>query len=132
MKDLIYTGIFLGTIIPGVLERQITRQHVTHLYKPKPERVNPAFFGKLVFINVIGYANDGNNQGYLVSLTTSDEALQQELDKIKTPHITISVSKDGKPVDTRNLDFAPINGALLVGTYGGYYSDGSVSTRAES
>ena len=132
MKDLIYTGVFLGTVIPGTLERQITCQHVTHMFRPKPERVNPAFFGKLVFIKVIGYANDGDNQGYLVSLETSDEDLKKELDAIKVPHITISVSKNGKPVNTGKLNFTPIDGELLVGTYGGYYSDGMVYTRAEA
>ena len=123
--NVIYTGVFLDSPIIGELNNVIKYQHVTHQFRPDASEINPSFFGKKVLISITGYANNGTNEGYLVYLSCGDENLLAELKKIKTPHITASVSDSGKPVDTAKLDFRPFHGEI-IGTYGAFCSDGRV------
>lgn len=129
----IYTGVFfdLSEVInrfncnigAAKLSNIIENPHVTFTFKPK--EVNPKLFGKEVVFRVIGYACDGKNQGLQVEYARMSEKLLPEYNTIQNPHITISVSEDGKPVDTGKLKFEPIeNPFYIAGTYGTYTSEG--------
>lgn len=129
----IYTGVFFDAnelfnkfncnIGANRLARSIENPHVTFTFKP--DTVTPELFGKPVKFRVIGYACDGKNQSVRVEVITIPTSLHAEYDKIKQPHITISVSADGKSVDTGKMKFEPIeNPFCIIGKYGAYTTDG--------
>lgn len=104
----------------------IPSPHVTFAYRP--QEVDQALFGIPVRIRVTGYGCDGHNEGLQVQLFPSDPVLQPLIDAIPVPHITISISEDGKAVNTRYLEFAPITPFELTGFSGGYTDQGQVIT----
>lgn len=49
----------------------------------------------------------------------AEKKVQELCEKVKVPHITLSVSKDGKTVNTRYVEFAPISSPFSIqGVYG--------------
>lgn len=126
----IYIGIFVDydtlqkfvndNITKDRLSRVIEKPHVTFAFRPK--EYNPDLIGKLVMLKVVGYACDGRNQGLQVMMEeTSNPEILAEFKKIKNPHITLSTSADGKPVDTGKMKFKPINNPFyIIGTYDGF------------
>ena len=132
----IYTGVFfyqeelqnaIDKITKTRLYRVIDNPHITFAFRPS--RIDPVLFGKKATFNIVGYACDENNQGVSVCLhVTESSELAKEFLAISNPHITISVSEIGKPVNTGKLDFIPLNrinseivGNLeITGTYGGF------------
>lgn len=121
MRKLIYEGFFLAhngrgmdNMLKGKLERDIPDKHITTEFKPK--EAHPDLYGIGAWFKLTGYANDGKNEGYSVELfqinTTAPEEYRKNLkalyNAISVPHITLSVTKDGKPKDTANLDFEPV------------------------
>lgn len=127
-SDVVYCGIFFESIpFEGTLCRPIAHPHVTHMYRPWPKDIHPEFFGKEVRVTAFGYGNDSKNEGVLVSLHCDDPALSEALKSIVVPHITISVSRDGKPVDTGRLTFMQMPETVtLVGRYGAFCNDKNV------
>lgn len=134
MKYL-YTGIFFDFaklremvdcgITTQRLDRVVENPHVTFTFKPT--NVDQKLFGQPGIFKVIGYANDGVNQGLEVEWVSIARSLKNECRQIKKPHITISVSNDGKPVDTGKLQFEPIKEPFWIkGTYGAYTDKGEV------
>lgn len=131
MGKIIYTGVFfdasalyaaMNKHLPRKkLHRQIENPHVTVQYKPKT--VNTSLFGQEVEFTVTGYAVDENNEG--VAVRFSEDGLSQELrellETIKVPHITLSVSKNGRPVDTGRLHFEACQPFRIRGTYRPFY-----------
>ena len=126
----IYIGIFVDfinlqmftndNITKERLSRLIMKPHVTFTFRPT--EYNPDLIGKLAMLKVIGYACDGKNQGLQVMMEeTSNSEILAEFKKIKNPHITLSTSEDGKPVDTGKMKFEPIdNPFYIMGTYDGF------------
>jgi len=126
----IYIGIFVDydtlqkfvndNITKDKLSRVIDKPHVTFAFRPK--EYNPDLIGKLVMLKVVGYACDGKNQGLQIEMdNTSIPEILAEFKKIKNPHITLSTSEDGKPVDTGKMKFEPIdNPFYIMGTYDGF------------
>lgn len=99
-------------------ENDIQYPHVTFEYKP--EKVNKSLFGERVHITIVGYGNDGENEGVKVRLESDNRAIQKMISQIEVPHITIAVSSGGKAVNTRYLDFRDIAPIELDGKYGGH------------
>lgn len=131
----IYTGVFfkLNDLIKSFdrfinaarLSNTIQNPHVTFTYKPT--RVNENLFGIPIKFEVIGYACDGKNQGLQVRAVTIHNSLQEEYNEIPHPHITISVSEDGKPVDTGKLNFQPVEKPFyIIGKYGAFTNEGII------
>lgn len=129
----IYVGCFLnfdvfhstvGCIRKEPLENIILNPHVTFAYKP--DKVILPLFGEKIQVTIIGYGNDGNNEGLKVHLKSNNPIIQSMISKIEVPHITIAVSSKGKPVNTKNLFFKAINPIELEGEYGGYTKHGKV------
>lgn len=106
------------------LEKDIQDPHITFEYRP--EKVDQSLFGKKIHIKIVGYGNNGQNEGLNVQLESDDPSVQAMIDQIEVPHITIAVSREGKPVNTKNLDFEAIHSIKMEGTYGGYTTWGEV------
>lgn len=105
--------------VPGKrLERLIEHPHITFVYEP--EKVDESLFGEEIKIRVVGYGNDGENEGVKVELFTKSTILQDMIGDISVPHITISVSKEGKSVNTNQLNFHTIDPFEISGKFGGY------------
>ena len=99
------------------LEREILQPHVTVQYQP--ETVDERLFGENVLIRVTGYGCNGRNEGLSVQVQSRNPDLQKLLDRIAVPHITLSVARDGSSVDTRELDFHPVEPFTVRGRFGG-------------
>jgi len=128
---IVYTGVFFNlselfnkfnaNIGEPRLARIIENPHVTFAYQPK--EINPALFGELVTFRVIGYANDGKNQGLQVELVDAAQSVREEYYKIETPHITVSIGEGCRAVNTAHLDFRPIENPFTIsGFFGGLCS----------
>lgn len=129
----IYTGVFFDAaelsekfdkyVGKETLSNIIKNPHVTFTFRPNS--VDISLLGKPVCFNVTGYACDGKNQGLSVEVSLIHAGLSSEYQTIKHPHITISVSEDGKPVDTGKLCFTPISESFeIVGKYGVFTDTG--------
>lgn len=116
-----------GVAAPG-LSKQIACPHVTLGYMPKD--AHEGQFGESVEMRVVGYGNDGQNEGVLVEMMdASNEALTHLGESVACPHVTISVANGAKPVNTRNIRFDPIPEPFgLHGTFGGYTTEHKVVT----
>ncbi len=112
------------------LFRVIAHPHVTFAYMPA--QVDRSLFGQKLTVTVTGYGCDGKNEGLYVSVHAKHAALQAMADAIAVPHITVSVSETGKPVDTAQLEFLPTSPFSLTGIFGGYLPDGTVDTNGKS
>lgn len=114
----------IGHIREDPLENDIQYPHVTFEYRPK--EVSRSLFGENVKITIIGYGNDGSNEGLLVQLNACDPVIQHMIGQIEVPHITIAISRDGKSVNTGKLQFKEIDPIIMEGQYGGYTRWGEV------
>ena len=130
----IYTGVFFDAaelsekfakyVGEETLSNIIKNPHVTFTFRP--DSVDTSLLGKPVCFDVTGYACDGKNQGLCVKVSMIHAGLSSEYQAIKHPYITISVSEDGRPVDTGNLEFEPLSEPFeIVGDYG-IFTDGGV------
>ena len=119
--ECIYWGVFLGReqIPEPSLARPVESPHVTFGFRqPFPLEL----LGQSCDIHYIGYADDGDNQALAVSLP---DWVQSYYGGAEQPHITISVSEQGKPVNSANLDFESIAEyeAMETGIFGYYGLD---------
>ena len=132
---VIYNGLFIDenekkkllALGKTHLSKIIADPHVTLFFKPGSEKEYRKLWGKKAVVEVVGYANDGKNEGVLVKVKAEDPQLQELFEKeVKVPHITISVAKDGKPVDTAKLDFHPCEPTKLEATFGAFCAGGLI------
>lgn len=132
MHNFEYVGCFfdyheltelVAPIRKGALKNSKTTPHVTFEYKPKT--VLMELWNTPVMATIIGYGNNGENEGLRVVLSSNNEIINRMSKKIEVPHITLAVSDTGLPVNTRYLSFEPIEPLKIVGWYGGYeYREG--------
>lgn len=134
-EKYIYTACFLplgqlnrllGPARTSPLPREILTPHVTFAFHP--ENVYRLLFGKEIQVTVLGYGASEQNEGVKVALSSDNRFLQQAIEQIQTPHITLSLGEGGTPVNTRYLRFHEIAPFTLTGVYGGYRSDGKIIT----
>ena len=123
-RRVLYAGLFVnpeelyGTI-PPTLERSIEHPHVTTSYKPGVGQFHLEQLGSGARVIAIGYGNNGKNEGLLVKVEADDPVIQEACDALETPHITLSVSRDGRPKDTAFLKFTPLEKPFeITGEYG--------------
>lgn len=124
MQKVVYTGVFVDSkdlthklSMHGVkrtkLWREIPNTHVTFQYRP--ETVDESLFGSPVDIRVVGYGANSQNEGLLVEIFCHNEKVQEIFcEHVEVPHITLSVSEDGKPVNTRYVDFFQIEDPFTI------------------
>lgn len=122
-----YVGCFfdyeeLSEKVKGIrqnpLECEKMKPHVTFEYAPSS--VDTTLFGEEVFVTIIGYGNNGENEGVQVVLSCKNQQLKTIAQKIEVPHITLSVSSTGKAVNTKCLKFEKVEPLSIVGYYGGH------------
>ena len=65
-------------------------------------------------------------------METDSAKLSALMNQIEVPHITLSVSETGEPVNTRFLEFRPIEPICLTAVFGGYTKEHEVVTRPRS
>ena len=136
MREIEYIGCFFPRDVIGEwaaaqcgerLYRTIANPHVTFAYRP--EKIPYEAFGTPVEVTVVSYGCDGENEAFGVELGDLPQVLLPLAQQIAVPHITISVSKRGKPVNSRYVSFAPIKPFVLQGIFGGMGTDGKVYTQ---
>lgn len=130
MQKVVYTGVFVDSkdlthklSMHGVkrtkLWREILNTHVTFQYRP--ETVDESLFGSPVDIRVVGYGVNSQNEGLLVEVICANKEVQKLCEQVAVPHITLSVSEDGKPVNTRYVDFVRIENPFVIqGVYNAF------------
>lgn len=128
----IYTGIFLNSdevykLFPPKLSIVVGHPHVTLAYRGGIESAHEEFLGEAVKVRVIGYANDGKNEGLQVELTAENSELQKLCNAVEIPHVTLSTSRESKNRLTKDSNFAPLEKPIeLVGHYGVFTRSGLV------
>lgn len=124
----IYVGCFVNKQELNVLTKNIRKNplpqaienpHITFQYKPST--VDEGLFGAKIQVKVTGYCNNGTNEGLLVELFSHNKEISDMINRIKTPHITLSLSDNGKAVDTRLLKFSPITPFFIEGVFEGVH-----------
>ncbi len=121
---IIYCGLFVDAeelyeMFPPKLARRIEFPHVTTKFRPGGPDLHEDWLGREFELVVDGYGIDQDNEGLRVA----------EIDAFKTitkPHITLSVSENGKPVETVNLDFKDCARRTIMARFGWYCADGTV------
>ena len=115
----IYWGIFVPNM-GGSLDKVVIFQHITFGFKTEfPEELCE----KLVDdIQIIGYANDGTNEAFSVRIP--EWMMNKYYNGASIPHITLSTSRDGKPVDSGKLNFQLIDPFTIKGMFGYFDKEG--------
>lgn len=106
------------------LHTVVAHPHVTFEYAP--ESVDETLFGEEIEINIVGYANDGQNEGVKVGISSQNTKIQEMASRIRVPHITLSVSEDGEAVNTAWLRFRPVEPVAVKGRFGGRTESGEI------
>ena len=102
--NVIYEGFFIMDKINSKLAKDIEFKHITTEFRPT--KTHEHLYGTMATFAITGYANDSINEGCSVTLKSCDnDELVDLFNNISVPHITLSVSNEGKPVNTKNLNF---------------------------
>ncbi|MBR2712717.1 MAG: hypothetical protein IKE73_03315 [Bacilli bacterium] len=99
------------------------KYHCTFKYHPSNEEIFNELVGKEIEVQLVGYACNGRNSGFLIKLPEYIEKYYINIDngiKIKS-HITTSIEKDAEPYDTKNLDFKPLPKIINIKGKFGYF-----------
>lgn len=134
---LSYEGIFfdkdmtelIHSLEKEKLERVNDEIHCTFKYHPSDEEIFNEIVGKYFDIYLIGYGNDGQNSGFEILLPEELKKFyinydEENLNILKVPHITASLSNNAKASNTKNLKFMPLeNPVKLVGRFGYWIKD---------
>ena len=129
-----YQGIFFDEATAKTLQKlqknpltdTVRDMHVTFKFgdiEMYPEEM----MGKEVELQLVGYASDGKNSGFEVSLPND---IERNFYKGNRPiHVTVSIGElngeRGKPVDTAKLDFKPLENPVTVTGQLGYFIFGA-------
>ena len=117
--NIVYEAFFVQSTLPSKLSKDIEFKHVTTEYKPAISHEH--LYGQQATFVITGYGNDEVNEGYSVKLVSceSDE-LRELYEAIPVPHITLSISPEGKAVNTKNLEFGPTDEFTVLTKFGGF------------
>ena len=110
------------------LEKRPNNFHCTMQYMPKDLKFFRDMIGKEIVITLIGYGCDGENSGFKVQFPENIKKYFLNTDKegnLKVPHITTSLSKNGKAVNTMNLKFDDFENPIFIrGKFGCFVKEG--------
>lgn len=145
-NSVIYCGIFFdfdeiqekAKAFAEPLSKVIEKPHVTLAFRPKAHMVEElrSHLGERVCFELYEYGNDGQNAGFRVRLASAgscSEVIERMIDGIRIPHITTSIAKGAKAVNTWRLfeddskssqQIAPV---VVEGVIGYFLDDGKVS-----
>ena len=109
------------------LENRIDTPHITVYYKPSQS--HEIYYGQKGRFEFYEYGCDDNNEGYKVRCVGDDDLVQHLLKNVDIPHVTVSVSSNGRPKDTKKLNFVACEPYVYEAIFGAmevwYYDDGS-------
>jgi len=121
--SIVYEAFFVQNVLISKLYKNIEFKHITTEFKPVKSHEH--LYGTEATFIITGYGNDGANEGYKVQLVSCDSNELVELYRnILLPHITLSVSKEGKPINTNKLHFKEVK-PFLVKTKFGAFTEGN-------
>lgn len=133
---VLYEGIFfdeetielIHSLDNNKLERIYEDLHCTFKFMPKSDEIFNDIVGKSFELLIVGYGNDGKNSGFQVALPDKLLKYYKNSDKktkeLVIPHITVSLSENGKAVDTGKLKFEKLNKPIkIIGKFGFYLRD---------
>ena len=129
---VLYEGLFFegkeAEIIHSLEEKQLDyvndELHCTFKYKPIGKEIFNEIVGKSFDIYIVGYASDGMNSGFEVVIPEELKKYyinyeDEEAGILKVPHITASLSKGAKAVNTKNLKFKKLSKPVkITGRFG--------------
>ncbi len=127
MENYKYVGCFIEhTLLADAvrhcrtnpLKHEKAFPHITFHYRP--QTVDKTLFGTKIIVTIIGYGFDEQNEGLLVTLNSDNEKINDMIQQIPVPHITLSISDDGQAVNTRYLSFEKTDPIEIIGSYGGF------------
>lgn len=142
MKEIYYQGIFLDEesikrlidMQGEKLPKEIKDMHCTFKFRPTTQEIEAfkTWLGKTVELKVVGYYSDGKNSGYQIELTPELEEVYSNCHTVKgekglpkvertVPHVTVSMSPDGKAVDTGMLPFERLKEPFYIYGNAGYF-----------
>lgn len=117
--SILYEGFFVIDHLDSKLYKDIEHKHITTEFKPA--KTHEHLYGKEATLIIIGYGNDSINEGYCVKMIScEDDELQELYNNISIPHITLSVSEEGKPVNTSKLAFEQTIERVIKCRFGGF------------
>ena len=129
----VYLGIFLDGSSADRLAREqrtsldklVNNMHCTFSFRPSDAEAEAfsRLVGKHVALSVTGYGADAENSGFLVDVPSD---LQSFYHGSARPHITVSLSENGKAVNTGKLSFSSIDSFSVMGTCGIFSDSGKV------
>lgn len=150
-NEIIYTGLFIDpneihSKFPPTLYHEIRDPHITVAYHPDSSRVFLDSLDSEAKIRVIGYGNDGKNEGLLAEVLSGDPAIQKAVkeniladksNKYKEGslpvHITLSLDEGASAYSTRKLNFRPLKTPVeLTGNYKLFRNDGVLISNKET
>lgn len=106
------------------LARVNDKIHCTFKYHPNDLEIFNEIVGQYFDLYLVGYGNDGKNSGFKVMLPEVLEEYyvnydEENLEKLKVPHITVSLGEDASAKNTKDLTFVSLkNPVKLVGRFG--------------
>lgn len=116
---VIYEAFFITENLASSLSKDIEYKHITTEYRPS--KTHEHLYGKEATFLIYGYGNDNINEGYCVKMIScEDDELRELYKSIAIPHITLSVSEEGKPVNTSKLVFEQTIDKVIKCKFGGY------------
>lgn len=92
------------------LPREIRNPHVTFGFHSQPVEGFHDGMGVNGF-RIIGYGNDGVNEGLLVRIP---KRMRRYYQGASQAHITLSLAEGGQPKDTAKLDFTPLDKPFIL------------------
>lgn len=100
--------------------------HCTFKPYPSLNEIFDEIVGEEIELEIIGYGNDGKNSGLEVKIPKkySKYYINYEEDnpeKLKTPHITLSISEGAKAYKTKDLNFIPYEKSIKIKGHFGYW-----------
>ena len=117
--NVVYEAFFVQGPLVSKLSKDIEFKHITTEFKPAVSHEH--LYGQQATFVITGYGNDEVNEGYGVKLVSceSDE-LRELYETISVPHITLSISSEGKASNTKNLDFGSTDEFIILAKFGGF------------
>jgi hypothetical protein len=111
MRKFDYTGIFFDEINEKVIRLMSDNTFAISNEKPhitiqeNPQNIPWDLIGTPIIVEIYGYGNDGINEGVCCRLKSVKAEMQQLLDKVTKPYISLFTSKGGNPANAQNLKF---------------------------
>lgn len=101
------------------MAKNVEYKHITTEFRPS--KSHEYLYGQTAKFLITGYGNDDVNECYKVQLVSCEsEELRELYEAISIPHITLSTSLEGKPVNTSKLNFESIDGFTVLTKFGGF------------